>query len=135
MNSKGNIYIAVIDDDESICCSMGRWLRAAHFLPVTYLSAEDFLTDTNRPKFACLVLDIQLKGMSGLDLGKRLRAVQDFTPIIFITAQDSSEIQAQIEDSRGTVFFRKTDSGAAILAAIRHTINLGAGTKSVTDES
>jgi FixJ family two-component response regulator len=124
MNSRGNIYIAVIDDDESICCSMSRWLRAAHFQPVTYPSAEDFLTDTNRPKFACLVLDIQLKGMSGLDLGKRLRAVQDPTPIIFITAQDSPEIRAQVADSGGAVFFRKTDSGVDILAAIRHAISL-----------
>jgi len=102
---------------------MSRWLRAAHFQPVTYPSAEDFLTDTNRPKFACLVLDIQLKGMSGLDLSKRLRAVQDSTPIIFITAQDSSEIRAQIEESDGAVFFRKTDSGVDILAAIQKIIS------------
>jgi DNA-binding response OmpR family regulator len=62
--------------------------------------------------------------MSGLDLGKRLRAVQDPTPIIFITAQDSSEIRAQVADSGGAVFFRKTDSGVDILAAIRHAISL-----------
>jgi len=122
MNSRGNIYIAVIDDDESICLSMSRWLRAAQFQPVTYPSAEDFLTDTNRPKFACLVLDIQLKGMSGLDLSKRLRAVKDTTPIIFITAQNSPEIRAQVAESDGVVFFRKTDSGVDILAAIQKII-------------
>lgn len=51
---------------------MSRLLRAAHFQPITYLPAELFLLDTNRPKFDCLVLDIQLKGMTGLELSKRL---------------------------------------------------------------
>jgi len=124
MKSKGNIYIAVIDDDESICLSMSRLLRAAHFQPIAYPSAEAFLTDTNRPKFACLVLDIQLKGMSGLDLSKRLQAVKDTTPVIFITALDSSEVQAQAEASGGAMFFRKTDLGTDILAAIRRAISL-----------
>ena len=59
---------------------------AAHLQPITYLSAEAFLADTERPKFDCLVLDIQLKGMSGLELRQRLFGVMDATPVIFITA-------------------------------------------------
>lgn len=124
MRSGENFYIAVIDDDNSICLSMSRLLRAAHFQPVTYSSAEAFLMDTNRPKFSCLVLDIQLKGMSGLDLVSKLHAVKDATPIVFITAQDSSELRAQAEALDGAVYFRKTDAGADILTAIRHIIQL-----------
>ena len=55
-----NIYIAVIDDDESVCRSFSRLLRAAHFQPISYSSAEAFLADTKHPKFDCLVLDVQL---------------------------------------------------------------------------
>ena len=88
MTGTGNIYIAVVDDDESICRSMSRLLRAAQLQPVTYSSAEAFLADTKRPKFDCLVLDIQLQGMSGLDLSRRLAAVNDATPVVFITAHD-----------------------------------------------
>ena len=122
MDSYLNIYIAIIDDDDSICRSMSRLLRAAHFQPVTYSSAETFLTDTNRPKFACLVLDIQLKGMSGLDLSKSLRAVKDTTPIIFITAQDNHDMRVQAEASDCAGYFRKTDSGSDVLAVIHRTI-------------
>ena len=123
MGSTRNIYIAVIDDDESLCRSMSRLLRAAHLQPITYPSAEAFLADTKRPKFDCLVLDIQLKGMSGLDLSQRLSAVKDTTPVIFITAHDDPEVRAQAEASDCAGYFRKTDSGADVLAAIRRTIS------------
>ena len=125
MDATRNIYIAVIDDDDSICLSMSRLLRAAHFQPVTYSSAEAFLTDTNRPKFDCLVLDIQLKGMSGLDLRNRLLAVKNTTPVVFITAHDNPEVRAQAEASGCAGYFRKTDSGADVLAAIRRAIGRG----------
>ena len=118
------IYIAVIDDDESLCRSMSRLLRAAHFQPVTYPSAEDFLEDTKRPKFDCLLLDIQLKGMSGLDLSRRLSAVKYDTPIIFITAHDDPQVRAQAEASGCAGYFRKTDSGAEVLAAIGRAIRV-----------
>jgi FixJ family two-component response regulator len=116
------IYIAVIDDDESLCRSMSRLLRAVHFQPVTYPSGEAFLEDTKRPKFDCLLLDIQLKGMSGLDLRRRLSAVKYDTPVIFITAHDDPQVRAQAEASGCAGYFRKTDSGADVLAAIRRVI-------------
>ena len=121
MKSTANIYIAIIDDDESIRLSMSRLLRAGHFHPVAYSCAEVFLTDVNRPKFACLLLDIQLQGMSGLELGKRLLAAKDTTPIIFITAHDNLEVRELEINCAG--YFIKTDSGSEILAAIRRTIN------------
>jgi FixJ family two-component response regulator len=124
MSSTRNIYIAVIDDDESLCRSMSRLLRAAHLQPITYPSAEAFLADTKRPKFDCLVLDIQLKEMSGLDLSQRLSAVRDATPVIFTTAHDDPEVRAKAEASGCAGYFRKTDSGADILAAIRRVISL-----------
>jgi len=123
MGSTSNIYIAVIDDDESLCRSMSRLLRAAHFQPVTYLSAEAFLMDTKRPKFDCLLVDIQLNGMSGLELSHRLRAVNYDTPVIFITAHDDPKVSTQAAQSGCAGYFRKTDPGDEILAAIRNTIN------------
>lgn len=123
MSSTRNIYVAVVDDDESLCRSMSRLLRAAHLQPIVYPSAEAFLADTKRPKFDCLVLDIQLKGMSGLDLRRRLSAVNDLTPVVFITAYDDPEVRAQAETSGCAGYFRKTDSGADVLVAIRRAIS------------
>jgi len=116
-------YIAVIDDDLNHCRSMSRLLRAAHFQPITYLSAEEFLADAKRPQFDCLVLDIQLKGMSGVDLSQRLSAVNDATPIVFVTAHDDPELRAQLEASH-CAYFRKTESGSQIIAAIHRLIGL-----------
>ena len=124
MEGSQRSYIAVIDDDESLCRSMSRLLRAANFHPVTYSSAEAFLSDTKRPNFDCLVLDIQLQGMSGLDLRRRLSAVKSPTPVVFITAHDDPGMRAEAEASGCAGYFRKTDSGADVLAAIHRTINL-----------
>jgi FixJ family two-component response regulator len=125
MSSSQNIYIAVVDDDESICRSLSRLLRAAHFQPITYPSAETFLADTKHPRFDCLVLDIQLGGMSGLELSQRLAAVKDATPVVFITAHDEPEVRAQAVASGCAGYFRKTESGADVLAGIRRAIGLG----------
>jgi len=119
MNSSQNTYVAVVDDDEGVCRALSRLLRAAHFQPITYLSAEAFLADTKHPKFDCLLLDIQLKGMSGLELGRRLAAVKDGTPIVFITAHDEPEVRAQAKALGCAAFFLKTDPGEDVLAAIR----------------
>jgi FixJ family two-component response regulator len=124
MCSSQNIYVAVVDDDESVCRSLSRFLRAAHFQPITYRSAEAFLADTKHPKFDCLVLDVQLEGMSGLELSQRLSAVKDGTPVVFITAHDEPELRAQAETSGCAGYFRKTHSGADVLAAIRRAIGL-----------
>ena len=52
------IYVAVVDDDEELCRSFGRLLRAAGFQPITYGSAEALLADTKHPQFDCLLLDV-----------------------------------------------------------------------------
>lgn len=119
-----NFYVAVVDDDESICRSLSRLLRAAGFQPVAYASAEALLADAKHPTFDCLVLDIQLTGMSGLDLLERLAAVHNRTPVIFITARDEPEVRARAEASGAAGYFRKTDSGADVLAAVRRVVGL-----------
>jgi FixJ family two-component response regulator len=113
------IYVAIVDDDESVCRSFGRLLRAAGLQPISYASAESFLADTNHPRFGCLVLDIQLGAMSGIELAHRLVAEGGHTPIIFITAHDDPEARAQAEAMGCAAYFRKTDSGADVLEAIR----------------
>ena len=116
------IYVAVVDDDESQCRSFGRLLRAAGMQPVTYASAEDFLADLKHPQFDCLVLDIQFPGMSGIELQKRLAAVGSRIPVIFLTAHDEPELRQEALVVGGAAFFRKTETGAVILAAIREVI-------------
>ncbi len=119
MNPPGKINIAVIDDDEALCRSLSRFLRAAGMHPSSYLSAENFLADENHSRFDCLVLDIQLGGMSGLKLQKRLAAAGDKTPVIIVTAHDDPEIRAEALAGGCAAFFNKNDSGEDVLQAIR----------------
>jgi FixJ family two-component response regulator len=113
------IYVAVVDDDERLCQSYSRLLRAAGLQPITYLSAEAFLADKKQPQFDCLVFDVQLGGMSGIELSRQLTAAGGRTPCIFITAHDDPEARAEAEAAGCAAYFRKTDSGADVLEAIR----------------
>ena len=121
------IYVAVVDDDASACRSFSRLLRAGGFQSVTYGSAEALLEDDKRPRFDCLLLDIQLGGMSGLELSRRLAAVRDLTPVIFVTAHDDPEMRSQALASGCAGYFKKTDSAGVILEAIRRTVETKGG--------
>jgi FixJ family two-component response regulator len=119
MSSVTPIYVAVVDDDESVCRSFGRLLRAAGIQPITYNSAESFLADMKHPQFGCLVLDIQLGPMSGIELAQRLAAEGGHIPVIFITAHDDPEARAGAEAVGCVAYFRKTAPGSEVLEVIR----------------
>lgn len=84
----GTATVFVVGDDASYLCSITRLLRASGFAVAGFPSAEAFLADGKQPLFDCLVLDIRLPGMSGLELRRRLVAVNNRTPVVFITAHD-----------------------------------------------
>ena len=119
MSKTITLYVAVVDDDENFCRSLGRLIRAAGMHPVLYASAEEFLADEKHPLFDCLVLDVHLGKMSGIELGERLVAENRYAPFICITSHEDPETRARAEAAGCAAFFRKTDSGAAVLDAIR----------------
>lgn len=117
-----NIYIAVVDDDASLCRSFSRLLRAAGFHAVAYASSEAFLADARRPRFDCLILDIQMTGISGVELHRQLTSLGSNTPVIYLTAHEDPEIQAQVWASGCAGYFRKTDAGEIVVEAIRQAV-------------
>jgi len=94
----------------------------AHFHAVTYPSAEAFLWDRKHPRFDCLVLDIQLGGMSGIELQRRLAAAGDATPVLFITGHDAPGVREQAQAAGCVGYFSKTDTGDEILGVIRRVV-------------
>lgn len=84
--SNGKTNIAVVDDDDSFARALSRLLRASGFEVETYPSGEAFLVPRRLRQPDCLVLDIQLQGMSGLNLLRRVRELGSITPVIFVTA-------------------------------------------------
>jgi len=114
--------VAVVDDDENLRRSFARLLRAAGLRPITYPSAEAFLADTMHTRFDCLVLDVQLPGISGLELQEQLSAEGITTPILFITAYDDPRSREKAYALGCAGYFRKTDSGGEVLTAIDRVV-------------
>ena len=116
-------YIAIIEDDESLARSLARLLLASGYQPITYHSAELFLDDAKRPVFDCMILDIQLDGMSGIDLGARLTSEGSQIPLIYLSAHENWEAIKQSVQPRTAVLLHKSDPGETVLGAIGSLIN------------
>ncbi len=110
--------VAIIDDNVSLCGALGRALREVDFEAVEYHSAEAFFSDLSKSNFCCLLVDIKLGGMSGLEMHRRLLASGDRTPVVFMTAYDDPARRARAIQS-GAGFFHKTDPSAKIIYAMR----------------
>ena len=111
-------YVAIIDDDESLRRSLGRLLQLSGFQPLLFQSAEEFLADPLRRHLHCLLVDVRLGGMSGLELHDRLLAEGSRVSVIYITAQDDVGLRASALEKSCAGFFRKTDPGDDIVAAV-----------------
>ena len=116
--------MAIVDDDSSLCRALGRLLRAAGMQAVAYASAEAFLADPDRSRFDCLVLDIQLGGMSGIELSQSLAASGSTTPVIFNTAHHRPEVRDLAMQQNCVAYVRKADSGESVLSAIHRAIGM-----------
>jgi FixJ family two-component response regulator len=121
--SQHKIYVAVVDDDESFSRAIGRLLRAAGIESSVYGSAEAFLHDTTHAPADCLVLDIQLGGMSGLALRRYLTAQGTTTPVIFVTAHDEPKVREDALQIGCSAYFRKPVPGKLLLEAITNAVN------------
>lgn len=78
--------IAVVDDDEAIREALDDLLRSTGFRCQPFVSAEDFLAHADRADIACIILDVRMPGLSGLDLQERLNADGGHPPILFMTS-------------------------------------------------
>ena len=122
INHSSKSYIAIVEDDESLCRSLARLLRASGYQPVTYHSAEVFLGDAKRPVFDCLIVDIQLGGMSGPELGERLARDGSSIPLIFLTAHENWEALKQSISTPHVALLHKSDPGETVINAIESSI-------------
>ncbi len=114
--------MAIVDDDASANRALGRVLRGAGFAPRSFDSAESFLADPLRSSFACLLMDIQLTGLSGFDLQRRLLTEGSRIPVIFITAHDDPGYRTEAAQLGCAGFFRKTELGIVVVDALRRAV-------------
>jgi FixJ family two-component response regulator len=112
--------IAIVDDDASIRDALTSLLRAVGWRAEGFASAAAFLQSGQVHTTACLLLDVRLPGVSGLELQWQLRASHAHLPIIFMTAHGNEAMRAQALHAGAVAFFAKPFNDTALLEAI-HT--------------
>ncbi len=111
--------ISVVDDDESVRDSTKVLLRSAGYKVATFESGELFLKSDTRSDTGCLVLDMCMPGMDGLELQRRLSIPEGGVPIIFITARDDKRLRELAIEGGASDFFQKPFAASEFLAAVR----------------
>jgi FixJ family two-component response regulator len=103
----GHLEIAVIDDDDSFRVALVESLSSLEYKSSGYVSAEDFVRVIGDRSFDCIVTDIHMPGMSGLDLMIRLAAGGSTIPVVLITARSDSQLEAKAAAAGAACLLRK----------------------------
>jgi FixJ family two-component response regulator len=111
--------VAVVDDDESFRGALRRLLKSAGFHMRSFSSAEDFLKSGQQHDTGCLITDIRMPGMSGLDLQAKLNADHCPIPTIFITAHGDEKLRLQAMRGGAVKFLAKPFDDAILLESVR----------------
>jgi FixJ family two-component response regulator len=114
--------VFVVDDDISVRESLELLIRSEGWQPEVFASAQEFLVHPRTPVPSCLILDVSLPGLNGLDLQKRIAAERTDMPIIFITGYGDVPMTAQAMKAGAVEFLTKPYSNDVLLNAIRHAI-------------
>ena len=110
--------LSVVDDDESVRESLPDLLREFGFAARAFSSAQEFLSSDYLDETRCLILDVAMPGMSGLDLQQELKRRGNEIPIIFISGQKDEDIQKQTFRQGAVKFLYKPFSDSALLDAV-----------------
>jgi FixJ family two-component response regulator len=115
--------ISVIDDDASVRAATDNLLSSHGYLVHTFASAEDFLQSAQPDDTSCVVADVQMSGMSGLDLLTHVRTRGNDVPFIFITAFPDESVRARALKVGAICFLAKPFTGAVLIGCIETALN------------
>jgi FixJ family two-component response regulator len=120
MGSEENpTVVAIVDDDELIRNALHGLMKAAGFRSLAFASGEEFLNSGEVERVACLIADIRMPGMSGLDLQAKLNADHCPIPTIFITAHGDERMRLQAMRGGAVKFLAKPFDDAILLDSVR----------------
>lgn len=110
--------VVLVEDDDGLRGALERMLRIAGFEVMTFASAEHALSVCDAYSVNCLVVDLNLPAMSGLDLIERLQSLGIRTPVIIISAQDGERVRAHVLRSGAVGFLAKPFPGNTLVDAV-----------------
>jgi len=110
--------ISIVDDDESVRVAINRLVRSLGFIGHTFASAEEFLRSPHLGACACVIADIQMPGMSGIELQSVMLSRGDKTPVLFITAFPDARVEAQVMEAGAVCLLSKPFEGMHLIECI-----------------
>ena len=116
------IVISIVDDDESVREAMTRLMRSLGYSAPAFASGESFLRSKRRRGTACLIADVQMPGMTGLELHNRLAASGKPIPTILITAYPDERVRAQALKAGVLCYLAKPFNESELLACIHSAL-------------
>src|SRR5438477_10179500 len=120
MATNGNsTFVAIVDDDDLMRGALQGLMKEAGLPARAFASAEEFLQSSDHHHTACLITDIRMPGMSGLELLVQLNAEQTRIPTIFITAHGDAKMRLQALRAGAVEFLAKPFDGEALLESVR----------------
>jgi FixJ family two-component response regulator len=115
--------VAIVDDDEFVRHALGGLMKAAGFSALAFASAEEFLNSGAHEHTACLIADIRMPGLSGLDLQAKLNEGRHRIPIIFITAQGDEKMRMRALRAGAVEFLTKPFDDEVLLDSVRAALD------------
>ena len=119
MREDGGRVVCIVDDDASLRRSLKDLLTSVGFRVETFPSADAFLESSYRQSTGCMVLDLRMAGMSGLELLRRLAATDARLPVIILTAHGDADTRQRSLQAGAAVFLEKPFQSAALVDAVR----------------
>ena len=107
--------ISIIDDDASVRFATNNLVRSLGYIAHTFASAKEFLQSTDLSSTSCIIADVQMPVMTGVELQSLLRSRGSHVPIIFITAFPDERIRAQVLHAGATCFLTKPFDGTTLI--------------------
>jgi FixJ family two-component response regulator len=123
MGEERSPLVVIVDDDELMRSALQGLMKEAGFQSSTFASAEEFLNSGEQERTACLITDIRMPGMSGLDLQSKLNRDRFRIPIIFITALGDEKMRMQALRAGAVEFLSKPLDDDALLDTVRAALN------------
>jgi FixJ family two-component response regulator len=119
------IKVSIVDDDESVREGLSRLLSSVGFAVNTFASAEEYLSSDQPRSSDCLLLDVRMPGMGGIELERQLLANHSEIPVVFITAYEEEIAPGQALDGHARTVLIKPFSEEALLNAINNVLGIG----------
>jgi FixJ family two-component response regulator len=115
-------FVAIVDDDEALCSSLVDLMRSVGYRAEPFYSAETFLISANRPSLDCVIADVHMPGMGGLNLLRELREQGILTPVILITALPDKHLDDEASSRGALCLLRKPFEISSLLDCIARSL-------------